>query len=68
MLTADLLLLILDAARFDNQFLFTKFEIQSSPGVLSLKHFETIPKDKSTENWLSKATLMKRLMFRESLY
>ena len=55
-LTADLLLLILDAALFDNRFLFTKFEIQSSPGVLFLKHFETIPKEINTENQLSKAT------------
>ena len=55
-LTADLLHLILDAACFDNQFLFTKSEIQSSPGMLFLKHFETIPKNKNTENQLSKAT------------
>ena len=49
-LTADLVLLTLDAALFDNQFLFTKFEIQLSLGVLFLKHFETIPKDINTEN------------------
>ena len=49
-LTADMLLLILDAALFDNWFLFTKFEIQSSPGMLFLKHFETIPIDINPEN------------------